>query len=347
MKALYKSSLGNENLELIERPFPEMDETNNVLIKVKACAVCGMDHRIYHGTYPCTPPFIIGHELIGVIDKKLGSVENFDIGDRVTIQPHLYSCGKCAPCSMGLTQFCKEKRSVGIDRDGAMTSYVVVPAKCLHHVPVEISDSLATIIEPFSMIYGNIVPVVRKTKAKTVVIIGAGQVGMLALVGAKAAGAENVLVSGVTKDIDYRFEVAKKLGATETIDSMTSSIQNRVMELTNGVGADVVLDASGSESGIADGIKALRHGGTLISMGMTRKENISVCWDVCIKKALHIDFCMQSNYQYMDEAIRFMAHPYADLSPLITKEGKLSEWRELFDYMDSHDTLKNVIYIDC
>lgn len=347
MRALYKSALGEGHLELTERPLPQMNETDNVLVRVKACAVCGMDHRIYHGSYPCTPPFIMGHELIGIVEKRMEGVASVEPGDRVTLQPHLYSCGICTPCRKGLTQFCKKKRSVGIDRDGAMAAYIAVPADYLHHVPETISDSLACIIEPFSMIYGNIVPVIREIKAQTVAIIGAGQVGMFALVSAKAAGAKTVLMSGIAKDADYRFPVAKQLGAAETIDSTNVSMPDRIMELTDGDGADIVLDASGSEIGIAQGLQALRYGGTLIAMGMSRKETIAVNWDACLKKALRINFHMQSNYQYMDEAIAFMAHPYTDLSPLITKEGRLSEWKKLFDYMDTHDTLKNVLYIDC
>ena len=346
MKALYKSAPGAGHLDLVDRPFPQMNETDNVLVKVIACAVCGMDHRIYHGNYPCTPPFIMGHEFIGIVEKTLDGVTEVVPGDRVTLQPHLYSCGTCAPCQMGLTQFCKSKRSVGIDRDGAMTDYVVLPASYLHKVPDEIPDKLACIIEPFSMIYGNIVPVIRQTKAKNVVIIGAGQVGMFALVAAKSASVETVIMSGTTRDVDYRFPVAKKLGASDTIDSLTASLPDKIMELTNGAGADVVLDASGSEAGIHQGMQILRHGGTLIAMGKTRKESIPINWDACLKKAMHINFHMQSNYQYMDEAIQFFAHPYTDLSVLITKEAPLSQWKSLFDYMDTHDTLKNVLYID-
>lgn len=346
MKALYKSSSGPGHLSLTDRPEPVLNETDNVLIKVTACAVCGMDHRIFHGEYPCTPPFTMGHELIGIVEKTYDTQANVKPGDRVTIQPHLYSCGICASCRTGLPQFCRHKKTVGIDRDGAMTSFVAVPDSCIHRVPHEIPDKLACIIEPFSMVYGNLVPVIRAEKAKTVVIIGAGQVGMFALSAAKSIGTETVIISGITKDTKYRFPVARKLGADETIDSLTQSLPEKIMERTNGVGADIILDASGSEGGICQAIQAVKKGGTIIAMGMTRKDNISVCWDACLKKAIRINFHMQSNYSYMEEAIQAFAHPYTDLSPLITKEMKLSRWKELFDYMDQNDTLKNILYID-
>ena len=346
MKALYKSALGEGHLALVDRPIPKINKIDNVLVRVIACAVCGMDHRIYHGTYPCTPPFIMGHEFVGIVEQILDGVTEVRPGDRVTLQPHLYSCGACAACQMGLTQFCKNKRSVGIDRDGAMTSYVALPSAALHKVPAEIPDSLACIIEPFSMVYGNIVPVIKETSAKNVLIIGAGQVGMFALVAAKSAGVKNVVMSGISRDISYRFPIAKKLGASETVNSLEESLPNKIMEITDGAGADIILDASGSETGIWQGIQSLGYGGTLIAMGMTRKESIPLHWDACLKKAIHINFHMQSNYQYMDEAIRFFAHPYTDLSVLITEEAPLSQWKVLFDYMDTLDTLKNVLYID-
>lgn len=346
MKALYKSAPGPGSLALTDRPEPVLTETDNVLIRVKACAVCGMDHRIYHGAYPCTPPFIMGHELIGIVKQVHGTSKHVKPGDRVTIQPHLYSCGVCPSCRMGLTQFCKDKRTVGIDRDGAMTDYVAVPASCIHLVPPEIPDSLACILEPFSMIYGNLVPVIRAEHAETVAIIGAGQVGMLALAAAKSAGTKTVIMSGITKDKAYRFPAAKKLGADETIDSLTQDVPKQIMEWTGGVGADIILDASGSEAGLKQAVSSVKKGGVIIAMGMTRKEQIGINWDACLKKAIRIHFHMQSNYAFMEEAIWAFAHPYTDLSPLITKEMKLSQWKELFDYMDTHDTLKNVLYID-
>lgn len=346
MKALYKSAPGPGHLALEERPEPKLNAVDNVLVKVTACAVCGMDHRIYHGSYPCTPPFIMGHELIGRVERTEAGVTEVKPGDRVTLRPHLYSCGACSVCRQGLTQFCRDKRTAGIHRDGAMTTYAAFPAKALQKVPEEIPDSLACLIEPFSMIYGNIVPVIRREQAKTIVIIGAGQVGMFALAAAKSAGAGTVILSGITRDRDYRFSVAEKLGADYTIDSLTDSLPDRVMELTDGEGADIILDASGSEAGISQAIQSVKTGGIILAMGMTRRDSISLNWDACLKKAVRIHFHMQSNYEYMEEAIEALAHPYTDLQPLITREARLSQWQELFDYMDTHDTLKNVLYID-
>lgn len=147
-------------------------------------------------------------------------------------------------------------------------------------------------------------------KAKNVVIIGAGQVGMMALVSAKSTGCQQVIISGTTKDTGYRFSVAQKLGADQTIDSLTTDLPGHILELTGGTGADIILDASGSDTAISQAIQAVKKGGLILAMGMTRKENIPIPWDTCLKKAIRLQFFMQSNYAYMDEAIQAFSHPY-------------------------------------
>lgn len=346
MKALYKSAPGAGNVSLTDRPVPELNEVDNVLVRVKACAVCGMDFHIYHGKFPCTPPFIMGHEFIGTVEKTLDGVSNVKVGDRVTAQPHLYSCGTCDVCKIGLTQFCKDKQSVGINRDGAMTDYVALPAKFLHKVPASIPDKLACIIEPFSMVVGNFGIPIKEKKAKTAVIVGAGQIGLLGVVAAKGCGIENLIVSGVSNDTEFRFPTALKLGANIVVDSTKESVVDKVMELTNGNGADIVLEASGSEAGINSAISMVKPGGLITVMGGTKKESVNVRWDDCLKKAININFHMMSNYDYMDDAIDIFANPYTDLSPLITKEAPLENWKEVFDYIGEGKGLKNVLYID-
>ena len=155
MQALYKSAPGEGNVALIDRAIPETDALNNVRVRVEACAICGMDYHIYHGKFPCTPPFIMGHEFVGIVESIQGPSAGLSVSDRVTAQPHLYACGHCSACNMGLTQFCSHTRSLGIHRDGAMTSYVILPEKYLHRMPAHVPAKLAAITEPFSMVLGN------------------------------------------------------------------------------------------------------------------------------------------------------------------------------------------------
>lgn len=345
MKALYKAAPGEGNVSLQERPVPELNAVDNVFIRVKACAVCGMDFHIYHGKFPCTPPFIMGHEFVGIVEQVGQGVTSVRPGDRVVCQPHLYACGQCPVCRMGLPQFCKEKKSVGINRDGAMAPYIVVPERYLHKVPQSIPDKLACILEPFSMVVGNFGVPIQQEGCKTAVIIGAGQIGMLGVVAAKGSGIESLLISGVTNDLEFRFPTALKLGADEVIDSTNADVVARVMEITNGAGADIVLEASGAESGINAAIRMIKPGGLITVMGGTKRESIAVDWDACLKKAVRVHFHMMSNYEHMAQAIAILANPYTDFSPLITKEAPLDEWQETFDFIAQGKSLKNVLYI--
>lgn len=345
MKALYKSGRGVENVSLQDRPVPELNEVDNVRVKVHACAICGMDNGIYHDRFPCKPPFIMGHEFVGTVEKIGADVERVAVGDRVVCQPHLYSCGKCDACRMDLPQLCRHKRSIGIERDGAMAEYVVVPQQYLHKLPESIPDSLACLLEPFSIVMGNLGIPVEQEKARNVVIIGAGQVGQLGIIAAKACGAEQVILSGVHRDHEFRFAVAKKLGADVVMDNAEEDVAQRVLELTDGIGADIVLEASGSETGIHSAFHMVKNGGLISVMGGTKRDSVSVNWDVCLRKAARVHFHMMSDYRYMSRAIEIFANPYTDLSPIVTGEYSLENWQQAFADIAAKKSIKNVLYL--
>lgn len=247
---------------------------------------------------------------------------------------------------MGLTQFCADKRSIGINRDGAMAPYVAVPEKYLHKVPNNIPDKLACIIEPFSMVVGNFGIPIREEQAQTAVVIGAGQIGLLGVVAAKGYGIKQLIVSGVSNDLDFRFPTAKKLGANVLVDSTKENLTETVMELTNGVGARYRPGGQRLPGRHQRCHLPGKAGRSHKRHGRNKKDAISVNWDAALKKAIRLHFHMMSNYQYMDEAIRIFADPYTDLSPLITREAPLKDWEEVFGLMAEGRGLKNVLYID-
>lgn len=345
MKALYKSAPGPGNVSLQERPMATVDPVNNVLVRVDACAICGMDFHIYHGKFPCSPPFIMGHEFIGTVERVEGGSGAFRPGDRVTAQPHLYACGKCPACQIGLTQMCSQTRSLGIHRDGAMASHVAVPESSLHAVPQSVPDKQAAILEPFSMVVGNFGVPIREEAADTAVIMGAGQVGLLGVAAAKACGARQVILCGQTHDEVLGFPVARQLGVSAVLNTQKEDVAARVLDMTEGVGADVVLEASGAESAINAAIAMVKPGGLLSVMGGTRRDTISVRWDDCLRKAVRVWFHMKSNYQYMDLSIELLAEGRTDISPLITGEYPLDRWQEAFQAIEEKRCVKNVLYL--
>ena len=345
MIALYKSAPGSGNVSLQDRPEPVLDGVNNVLVRVDACAVCGMDFHIYHGKFSCTPPFIMGHELIGVVELVEGGEGTVRPGDRVTVQPHLYACGHCPACKMGLTQLCAQTRSLGIHRDGAMASYVAVPENCLHIVPRDVPTSQAAILEPFSMVLGNFGIPIERQAMETAVIMGAGQVGLLGVAAARACGAKQIILCGRTQDTALGFPAAEQLGATTLIDTDRDDAVAQVLSMTGGVGADIVLEASGASACINAAMAMVKPGGLITVMGGTRQDTVPVTWDVCLRKAVRVCFHMKSNYQYMDRAIALLAEGCNSLKPMVTGEYALADWQAAFQAIEERRSIKNVLYI--
>lgn len=347
MKALYKSAPGPHTSSLVDRPVPQLNERDNVRVKVQACTVCGMDVHIHHGKFPCDPPFIMGHEMVGTVES-LGSntTGRLKVGDRVVSQPHLYACGICDQCKNGLPQFCADKRSLGISRDGAMAEFVVIPEEYLHKIPACIPDELACLLEPFTILVSDVLVYGALERGETVAVIGAGQIGQLAVVAARAGGASKVFVTGAANDAEMRLPAALRLGADLAINSQTEDTVGIIMEQTGGKGVDLVVECSGNVHGINNGLAVLRAGGRMTVLGGSKQESIAVNWDVALKKALDLRFHMMSDYQHMNRAIDiFAGYTHGDLSALISHQANLEDWEAIFELLTAGKGIKACLKI--
>jgi threonine dehydrogenase-like Zn-dependent dehydrogenase len=345
MKALYKYGPGEKEIELRELPVPAIRRDDDVLVKVARVALCGMDVHIYHGTFPCAPPFIMGHEFVGRVEKAGSAVSRLKPGDRVVAQPHHDACGICHACRSGLPQCCAERRSLGISKDGAMAEYIVVQDRYLHQVPDSVSDSIAAIIEPLSMIVDDLARV-GLAEHDTVAIIGAGQIAQLAVVAANAAKASLIVVVGAARDVPTHFPAAKALGADAALALGRDDVEAEIGRLTNGRGVDLVIEASGSEQGIETAIRVARIGGKLSLLGLTRKDHVPVAWDSLLKKRLSLHFNWMSDYSAMDETIAICANPPCRLDPLVTRVAPLEAWQSVFEEQTIGLGIKAVLTID-
>lgn len=345
MKALYKYGPGEKEIELRDLPIPAIMHDDDVLIKVAKVALCGMDVHIYHGNFPCSPPFIMGHEFVGSVEKAGPAVSRLKPGDRVVAQPHHDACGICHACRSGLPQCCRQRRSLGISKDGAMAEYIVVQDRYLHLVPDSVSDSIAAIVEPLSMIVDDLA-CVGLAENDTVAIIGAGQIAQLAVVAANAAKASLIVVLGAARDVPTHFPAAKALGADCTLTLGLDDAEAEIGRLTDGRGVDLVVEASGSEQGIDAAIRIARIGGKLSLLGLSRKDHVPAAWDSMLKKRLTLHFNWMSDYSAMDETIALCANPPCSLDPLITRVAPLEAWRSVFDEQSTGLGIKAVLIID-
>lgn len=340
MKALMKVSKGPGNIEIRDIEVPKMPGGDWVLIKVKAAGVCGTDLHIWHDQFPYWPPVVLGHEFSGEIVETGEKVKEFKIGDRVVAEPHSLACGMCELCRQGKIQICASKRSPGWGINGAFTEYIVMPAVLLHRIPDGVSYELASLAEPLAIAVHQVVERGRIECQDFVVVTGAGPVGILAAFVAKAAGAAKVAMVGMNAGEYIRFKVAKELGADYIINAEMENPVDKVMELTSGRGADIVIETSGAGSAIAQSVDMVRKCGRISAIGISSKETVNFPWNKAIYKVLDIAFNMSSSYTSWDRALSLIVNTQADLSRLITHRTSIYEWERVFKELEEERGVK-------
>ncbi len=244
-------------------PVPEIND-NEVLIKVKMCGICGTDGKIYRGHYAKEHlPMISGHEFWGEVAELGKNAKGLKIGDRVSVDICL-PCGSCYFCRRGEGLLCQTFTQLGIHTDGAFAEYVKAPWQNCYQIPDEVDEYSAAFIEPMTAVLQASKRMDLKI-ASSFVVIGCG-LGILHAVAAKLRGAAPVIVIG---DSPARLKMAKEMGADITID--INEIKDPVAEvkrLTNGVGADYVLEAVGHPKTYEQAFEMVRRGGTVEAFGI-------------------------------------------------------------------------------
>jgi len=265
MKRLVIPEPNKAKIEEVEIPEPDSDE---VLLRIAYCGICGSDLHAYQDKHPfISLPATPGHEFSAIIEKLGNHVSNLQKGEKVTVEPSL-TCGECYNCRIGRYNICENLRVMGCQGDGAMAEYLVVPSEKVIPIPERLSLLDASLSEPVA------VGVHAAKRAgnlfnKNVVIIGAGMIGLSVLASVVKAGAENITIIDLS---DWRLEKASQLGATKTINATNI---NSVKEINNDKsyeGIDVVFECVGIENSIRDAIEIVRKGGKIIVIGVFGEE---------------------------------------------------------------------------
>lgn len=338
MIALVKETKGQEGLGLKECPVPAYGE-NEVLIKVAYSGICGTDLHIYHDQYPYYPPVILGHEFSGEIVEVGKKVTLFAPGDRVVGEPHNKACGKCYQCRNGHIQNCSDKRSIGWGIDGAFTNYLVMPEHLLHKVPEGVSMEAAAVAEPAAIVAHQLLERAGVRAGDNVVIMGVGPIALLAAQMARIAGAGKVILCGCTSDIEYRLKIAQELNCFDRfIDVLKEDAAAIIMEET-GIGAELVVEASGAGSAIRTAIKVLRKRGRLCAIGMTARETVEVPWNEAMMKVIDVQFNMSSSYEGWKMALALLESGKLRVEPMVQIRD-LKEWKQCFADLESGKALK-------
>ena len=228
------------DLRLVEQPIPALTGADSVLIQVKAVGICGSDMHAYHGKLATVVyPRMIGHEVVGEVQEVGSGVTRLMPGDHVVMDP-VVSCGHCPACRSGRQNVCKDVKCMGVAAEGGCAEYIVLPAQNVHSIPKEIPWRDAALLEPYT-IGAQVIARGEVTGEDTVLVAGAGTIGLVILQAAKRLGAK-VLVTDV---VDSRLELAKKLGADLTINPAHQNVAEAVAGFTGGYGVTVAVDAVG------------------------------------------------------------------------------------------------------
>ena len=268
MKAIVKARPA-PGVEVRDVPVPE-PKPGWAQVRVKAVGICGSDVHAYEWTHGYefmekSLPLILGHEFSGTVVKVGQGVTNVKVGDRVFMGPGR-GCGTCFYCRIGRPQNCLNRAGIGLfGNDGAMAEYVAVPADTLWTMPDNMSFEVGALCEPLAVSV-NAVYVSGVRPGQTVVVLGPGPIGLLAILALSAAG-PRIAVTGTTAD-GKRLEVARRLGADVEINVDKEDPVSAVMKLTGGFGADVVYEATGVPETIQQGLDMLRKGGVLVAIGI-------------------------------------------------------------------------------
>ena len=299
-------------------PVPEDDE---VLLKIKACGICGSDVHGYLGlTGRRIPPVTMGHEFSAEIIQEGKAAKKFKIGDGVVVQP-INFCGYCENCKKGLTNMCLNKKFFGVlDVNGAMAEYLAVPEKLLYSLPEGVSYECGALSEPYAVAYGA-VKKVGNLEGKNVLIIGAGTIGLCILQLVMLHNPGKVIISDLS---DARLEKAKQFGNCETVNPKHQPFLETVSKMTDGHMIDISIEAVGVQATANQAIQCLTIGGVSVWVGMSQKEmTINMQDIVCSARTVIGSF----NYTHEEfgEVVELLGSGRLNWKLLVSKEVRLED----------------------
>lgn len=339
MKALYKKEAKPGIWMKNDAPIPEIGP-NDVLIKIKKTAICGTDIHIYNwdawSQKHVPVGLITGHEYVGVIEKAGAEVKMFKPGDRVSGEGHI-TCGFCRNCRGGKKHLCIQQKGVGVNRQGAFAEYLSLPAKNAVRLPDNVSDEFAAIFDPF----GNAAHTALSFDlvGEDVLITGAGPIGAMAAAICAFAGARNIVITDVN---DYRLDLAKKMGATRTVNVGREKLFDVMSELKMTEGFDVGMEMSGNPDAFRQMIDTMRPAGKIALLGIPPGD-MSIDWGSFIFKGLMIKAIYgREMFETWHKTIA-MVQSGLDLAPIITHRFKADDFEQAFQTMASGQSGKVIL----
>jgi threonine dehydrogenase-like Zn-dependent dehydrogenase len=337
---------GNGNLVLKDRPKPELKKDTDALIKVTGVGICGTDLHILQvpPAHPARKNVILGHEFTGEIVEVGSRIPDFAPGDVVLIDPHP-GCGLCEACRSGNTDICVpliassgepgHPGTIGIFSDGAMASYAVVPRESLFKVDPKVPSHIRALAEPLACVL-NATSKLKAQPGDTVLVLGAGPMGLLFTAVLRANGASKVIVSEIS---DYRKEAAAACGATLVVDPQKEDLEAVVKRETGG-GPNIVVEAVGPL--LPQAIELVGHRGTILQFGHDETVEPAIPVGVMLKKEVQILGAYIGRYSF-ERAARVMESGQLPLDRIVSHRLPLSKVHEGIELLRQAKGLKIIL----
>jgi len=307
-----------------------------VLIQVAACGICGSDVHGYDGASGRRiPPIVMGHEAAGIVAAVGSDVGSVSPGDRVTFDSTVY-CAKCEYCLCGAVNLCENRQVVGVScgeyrRAGAFAEYIAVPEYIVYRLPESLSFADAAMLEAVAVAL-HAVKISELQGGETVLVIGAGMIGLLVLQAARAAGCSRVFIA----DVDAtRLRMAASLGADETLHDSGADLAREILRHTGGRGVDVVLEAVGRDETVVTAIDCVRKGGTVTLIGNIAAQ-VSIPLQRVVTRQIRLQGSCASAGEY-PEAIELISSGSIKVAPLISAVAPLEDGPRWFERLYAHE----------
>lgn len=313
------------SIEEVPTPVPGPDE---LLIQVKASAICGSDIKAYGGKHPMIRlPMILGHEFSGVIVEKGSGVNGFHVGDRVVVEPS-FVCGQCFFCQRMEYYLCENLKQLGHQLPGSFAEYTISKAKFTYRLVNTIPYDKAALVQPLATCI-HALDRAGIRKGQSVAILGMGAIGLLLLQVAREKGA-HVFASDL---IEFKLDKARALGAQRICRGSDPHLVDEIRDWTKGRGADLVIEAAGTSMTVHQSLSSVRRGGTILLLGITGHEKEEVNLGRATMDELNLLGTVRYGVGDFPKAIEMIHQQTVDLDSLILKRFALKEAPGVFEEM--------------
>ena len=330
----YSSIKGS--VELREIKLPEIGD-HDVLLQVENVGVCGSDLHQWTSehSWKVNYPVVLGHEFGGLITKIGDKVRKWKVGDRVVSETAAVIDNESPLTKAGLYNLDPTRKGFGYGVDGAMTKYVRTPARCLHHIPENLSFEEACLTEPCCVAYNAVVVNSKIKPGDKVLVIGPGTIGILCAVIAKICGAD-VAVLGLESD---RSRLAKL--KNYNINSIVKNVSSWAKE-KDGLGVDLVIDAAGVSHTLKIAMDNVRPNGQITKVGWG-PQPLDFSLDMIVQKNIRLQGSFSHNWPIWEKVIQLLSEGTLNVKPIIGGVWKIEEWKKAFSEMHSGKIIKSIL----